>query len=100
MWIWKPTQRQIERTNVWQLMERLGFTDREEFLRYSGDHLGEFWGRLVDHIGIEWVRPYDNVLEASRGVEGAPWFTGRQLNIAPNFLDAHPTGRKMSLPPE
>src|SRR5260370_15307910 len=97
MWIWKPTQRQIERTNVWQLMERLGITDREEFLRYSVDHLEEFWGRLVDHIGIEWFRPYDNVLDASRGVEWAQWFTGGQLNIAHNCLDRHADAGKIAI---
>ena len=46
-WIWEPSKEQIEATNVWQFMRGSGCGNREEFLRYSTDHLEEFWARLM-----------------------------------------------------
>src|SRR5258708_30776842 len=85
-WIWQPTQAQIERTNVWQFMRRLGFTSREEFLRYSTDHLEEFWSEMVNETGIRWSHPFERVLDTSRGAPWAEWFIGGKLNIADNCL--------------
>ncbi len=88
-WIWEPSREWIEQTNVWQFMRKLGFTDREEFLRYSRENIEEFWARMVEQEGIEWFQPYDRVLDASRGVEWSEWFLGGKLNIAWNCLDRH-----------
>jgi len=88
-WLWEPPQQWIEQTNVWRFMRKLGFTDREEFLRYSRENLEEFWARMVEEEGIEWFQPYTRVLDASRGPEWAEWFPGGKLNIAWNCLDRH-----------
>jgi acetyl-CoA synthetase len=88
-WIWEPTRDWIEQTNAWRFMRKLGFDDREAFLRYSRENTQEFWDKMVRETGIEWVRPYDRVLDTSRGVEWSEWFLGGQLNIAWNCLDRH-----------
>ncbi|HWZ33370.1 MAG TPA: AMP-binding protein [Bryobacteraceae bacterium] len=88
-WIWEPSKDFIESTNVWHFLRRLGCRDREEFLRYSTDHLEEFWAEMVKETGIEWFHPYDQVLDKSRGVEWSRWFTGGKLNIVHNCLDRH-----------
>jgi acetyl-CoA synthetase len=88
-WIWEPSRESTEQTNVWQFMRKLGFRDREEFLRYSRENIEEFWARMVEQEGIEWFQPYDRVLDTSRGVEWSEWFLGGKLNIAWNCLDRH-----------
>ncbi len=88
-WIWEPSREWIAQTNVWRFMQKLGFTDREAFLRYSRENPEEFWDRLVHEAGIEWFRGYDRVLDTSRGVEWSEWFLGGKLNIAWNCLDRH-----------
>ncbi len=88
-WIWQPSQDWIESTNVWQFMRRLGCRNREDFLRYSTEHLEEFWERMVEETGIEWFQPYHQVLDKSLGVEWSRWFTGGKLNIVHNCLDRH-----------
>jgi acetyl-CoA synthetase len=93
-WIWKPTPEFARETNVWRYMQRLGFWDREEFLRYSVDHLAEFWGDLAVELGIEWFAPFSKVLDTSRGVEWARWYIGAKLNIASNTLDRHARGAR------
>src|SRR5262249_1682311 len=88
-WIWEPSKDFIESTNVWRFLRRLGCRNREEFLRYSVDHLEEFWAEMLIETGIQWFRPYDEVLDKSRGVEWSRWFTGGKLNIVHNCLDRH-----------
>ena len=85
--VWKPSQEWIERTNVWRFMQRLGFDDREAFLRFSRDQSERFWDELMREMRIEWFEPYRQVMDASRGPEWAQWFVGGRLNIAHNCLD-------------
>src|SRR5579864_7105242 len=91
-WVWEPSQQFIEQTNVYRFMKRLGFSDREDFLRFSSDDPEAFWGELVKEVGIEWFTPYDRVLDTSRGVEWARWFVDGKLNITWNCLDRHVLG--------
>src|ERR1700754_4738435 len=68
-------------------MRRLGFSDREQFLRFSREDIGRFWDETVREIGIEWFVPYRQTLDASHGPEWTQWFLGGKLNIAHNCLD-------------
>ena len=88
-WIWEPTQEWIEGTNVHRFMQRLGIATCEEFLRFSQEHLEEFWAAMLDQAGIHWFRQYDKVLDSSQGVEWSRWFLGGKLNIADNCLDRY-----------
>src|SRR5260370_30941103 len=87
--IWEPTPEFIAQTNVYRLMQRLGITTREDFLRYSVEHLEAFWAALVEEVGIRWVEPYKQILDTSNGPEWSRWFTGGKLNIADNCIDRH-----------
>jgi acetyl-CoA synthetase len=85
--VWKPSQHFIEQTNVWRLMQRLGFNDREAFLRFSTAEPERFWDQLMREMDVQWFTPYQRVMDASRGPEWTQWFTGGRLNIAHNCLD-------------
>jgi acetyl-CoA synthetase len=85
--IWNPTPAFIESTNVWRFMQRLGFEDRETFLRFTRENPQRFWDEMMRELCVEWFEPYRQVLDASRGPEWTQWFTGGRLNIAHNCLD-------------
>ena len=85
--IWEPSREFIQRTNVWRFMQRLGFSDREAFLRFSREDPERFWDELMREMRVEWFEPYRQVLDLSRGPEWAQWFAGGRLNIAHNCLD-------------
>jgi acetyl-CoA synthetase len=85
--IWEPSRAFIERTNVWRFLRRLGFGNREDFLRFSRDEPERFWDEMMREMGVEWFQPYQRVLDAARGPEWAEWFPGGMLNIAHNCLD-------------
>jgi acetyl-CoA synthetase len=85
--IWNPSRAFIESTNVWRFMQRLGFEDRETFLRFTRENPERFWDETMRELRVEWFEPYGQVLDASRGPEWTQWFTGGRLNIAHNCLD-------------
>ncbi|HWD00468.1 MAG TPA: AMP-binding protein [Candidatus Sulfopaludibacter sp.] len=85
--IWEPSPAFIENTNVWRFMQRLGFDDREQFLRFSRENPERFWDELMREMRVAWFQPYTQVLDLRSGPEWAQWFTGGRLNIAHNCLD-------------
>ncbi|HTQ53883.1 MAG TPA: AMP-binding protein [Bryobacteraceae bacterium] len=88
-WIWEPTPEFIEKTNVYRFMRRVGLRTHQEFIAWSQRDVGRFWDEMVREMGVDWFAPYSHVLDTSRGVEWARWFTGGKLNIAANCLDRH-----------
>jgi acetyl-CoA synthetase len=85
--IWEPSKEFIESTNVWRFMKRLGFTDREDFLRFSREQPERFWDEMMREMRVEWFEPYRQVMDTSRGPAWSQWFLGGRLNIAHNCLD-------------
>ena len=85
--IWEPSREFIESTNVWRFMQRLGFADREDFLRFSREQPERFWDEMMREMRVEWFEPYRQVMDTSRGPEWSQWFLGGRLNIAHNCLD-------------
>src|SRR5450755_1307168 len=90
--IWQPTPEFAESTNVFRFMQKLKIETCQAFLTYSQQNPEPFWQAMVKELNVEWFQPYTKVLDASRGVEWAQWFTGGKLNIAHNCLDRHPAG--------
>lgn len=85
--IWEPSPDFVRRTNVWRFMQRLGFSDREEFLAFSRDNPERFWDELMREMQVAWFEPYRQVLDDSRGPAWTQWFSGGRINIAYNCLD-------------
>ena len=96
-WIWQPTREWIEQTNVYRFMQRLGISRREEFIRFSQEHLEEFWAAIAEEVGIRWFRPYQEVLDTSKGVEWSRWFVGGKLNIADNCVDRYRASNRLAI---
>ncbi|MEE9275212.1 MAG: AMP-binding protein, partial [bacterium] len=51
-----------------------------------------FWGALLEDMGVEWQKPYDEILDDSGGLPWAKWFVGGELNIVHNCIDRHLDG--------
>ena len=84
---WEPSREYAEKTNAWRLMQRLGFSGREAFLRFSREEPERFWDEMLREMRVEWFEPYRQVMDASRGPEWTRWFTGGKINLAHNCLD-------------
>jgi len=85
--VWTPSREFIEGSRLFQLIQKTGFSDYDAFHQQSLKDVAWFWGEVEKDLGIEWFKPYDRVLDLSRGIMWADWFTGGELNIAHNALD-------------
>ncbi len=84
---WTPTPEQLERANVTRLARALGCAgDFHALHRLSVEQPEVFWPAVVEDLGIEFSQPWETVLDESRGIEWATWFSGGRLNLAWNCL--------------
>src|SRR6266404_3781208 len=80
--IWRSTPELVEQANVTRLARALGAADYHALHRISVEEPERFWPALIADLRIEFSRPWDAVVDASRGPEWATWFTGGRLNAA------------------
>ena len=85
--VWNPSQKYIESTRLYQWMKQLGFSDYEKFLSASIVDTEWFWKEVEGELGIEWIRPYEQVLDQSKGIKYPDWYVGGQVNIIQSVLD-------------
>lgn len=85
--LWQPSQELMESTRLYQWMVQLGFTDYEKFFHASTRDVPWFWGEVEKELGIEWIRPYEQVLNLSKGMKYPEWYKGGQINIIQNVLN-------------
>jgi acetyl-CoA synthetase len=84
--VWTPSEETLARANVARLMRRHGFQDYWELQRRSQSDLEWFWPAAIEDMGLEFFRPWDTVVNRSRGIEWATWFVGGKLNLAWNCV--------------
>jgi acetyl-CoA synthetase len=84
--VWTPDEETLARANVVRLMRRHGFSSYSDLLRHSQEEPEWFWPAVVDDLDLEFSRPWDRVLDDSRGPEWTTWFTGATVSIARNCI--------------
>jgi acetyl-CoA synthetase len=76
----------LEHANVVRLMRRHGIDDYWELVRRSQEEPEWFWPAAIEDMGLEFWKPWDRVVDLSRGPEWATWFVGGTLNLAWNCV--------------
>ncbi|MCC6179286.1 MAG: acetate--CoA ligase [Chloroflexi bacterium] len=95
---WRPSATDLERSRLLHFMKRHGIKDLPELLRRSTDDLDWFWRAVSDDLDLEWYRPFEQVVDTSRGIAWSTWWVGGQFNYVHNALDKHVlTGRRNKL---
>ena len=68
--------------NVARLARALECDSYAQLHRVSIEEPDRFWRAVVQDLGIPLSRSWDDVLDATRGVEWTTWFVGARLNVA------------------
>ncbi|MFF3380433.1 AMP-binding protein [Streptomyces sp. NPDC002680] len=87
MYIWTPTEDYVEHANVTRLARAHGLGSIAELRKASVADIGWYWDAVVKDLGLPFSKPYDRVVDLSRGIEYPDWFVGGELNIAEACLD-------------
>jgi acetyl-CoA synthetase len=84
--VWAPSRQEADRTNVMRLAHTHGIGNYRQLLSRSQIDPEWFWDAVVRDLHIEFSRPYERVLDSSRGPEWPAWFLGGRLNLAWNCV--------------
>ena len=79
---WTPTPEQLEAANVTRLARSLGCDGYAALHRVSVEEPDRFWRAVVGDLDLALARPWERVLDDSRGIEWTTWFDGARLNVA------------------
>jgi acetyl-CoA synthetase len=89
---WTPTDAQIRDTHVGRLMVEWGCGSVAELHTRSVADRSEFWGRMIERLGIRLSQTYTKLLDPSDSVTQPKWLSGARLNIADSCFQA-PSGK-------
>jgi len=97
---WQPDPARIAATNLAAFMRALGVASYDELLERADREPEWFFDGLLKHIDYRFYRPYERVLDDSRGIPWRRWCVGGTTNVALNALDrwrGTPTWDKLAL---
>ncbi len=95
--LWEPSEKLKENTRIFDYMKwlrdekDLSFEDYNDLWEWSVTDLEGFWASVWEYCGVDASKFYERVL-AKRGMPGAEWFSGAELNYAEHVLK-HAKGR-------
>ncbi len=90
--LWKPSNEQIKRTNMYRFMQHVNATCGKSFnsydalYRWSVEEIADFWAAIWEFTGVISSKPFDRVVDDPYKMPGAQWFAGARLNFAENLL--------------
>jgi len=84
---WRPGPNAFERTRIGRFMREQGIATVADLQSRSVSEPAWYWDAVVRHLGVRFTRPYQQVLDASRGLPWPRWFVGGLLNFSDNCLD-------------
>jgi acetyl-CoA synthetase len=87
---WRPDPSTVAAANLSALIADRGLPGYPELHRWSVEHRAEFWGEVVERLGIVLRTPYRTVLDGSGGPEQPRWLVGAELNIVESCFTAPP----------
>jgi acetyl-CoA synthetase len=89
---WQPSAEYVARSNLKRFMDRYGLSNYEELLRWSTEDVGRFWDAVSTDLQLKWYRPYQQVLDLSRGIKWPRWWVGGSFNYVHNAVDKQARG--------
>lgn len=79
--VWRATPQQIRQTNIYSLMQELGFSSYAEFHSWTVRERLSYWEKMVEKLGIVFKRAPLSIARID-DVRSPVWFPGAQMNIA------------------
>ncbi|MCB0115733.1 MAG: AMP-binding protein [Caldilineaceae bacterium] len=97
---WKPNPAWIEASNLQAFMRRHKIENYEALLARSVDDVAWFWDAVMADLGVQFYRPYTQIIDTRDGIQLPRWCVGGQMNIIHNCLDKWqhtPTAEQIAL---
>jgi acetyl-CoA synthetase len=76
-----PTLDQTENSNIFRFMKSIDISTLDELSRKANSDLEWFWKEVEQYLGIVWAKPYERILDLSKGKPFSKWFIDGKTNI-------------------
>ncbi len=80
--IWYPNALELQKTNIFQAMKKLGFENYKDFWQWSVDRRESFWEFVINTLEIPFFKKPNQILDLTYGVTQPKWLNEAKLNIA------------------
>jgi acetyl-CoA synthetase len=86
---WTPTPEQIESSNLTGFLRATGQKDYDQLASKADADPVWLMEQIFGFCDVRFYRPYDQMLDVSRGQPWARWCVGGTTNIVLNCIDRH-----------
>jgi acetyl-CoA synthetase len=86
---WVPEESDIANSNIAVFAGKVG-VPIADLHRWSTDNRAEFWGRMVESLGIKFRQAPSRIVDLELGPESPHWLPDARLNIAESCFQASP----------
>jgi acetyl-CoA synthetase len=101
--VWHPSPELIAQSNLQSFINRHRLGSFDELMRRSTTEIPWFWDTVLRDLGVEFYKPYEKVVDLSKGKATPQWCAGGEMNIVHNLLDKYagtPTDKKIAVTSE
>ncbi|MCC3306756.1 AMP-binding protein [Sneathiella sp. HT1-7] len=85
--VWEPSEELISQSNLVAFMKKHDISDYNSLFKRAEEEPEWWWNAIADRI--RFIKPYEKILDTSRGIEFPEWFVGGTTNIVENSLSCH-----------
>ena len=87
--VWHPSPELIAQSNLQSFINRHALGSFDELMRRSTTDISWFWDTVLRDLGIEFYKPYEKVVDLSKGKATPQWCVAGEMNIVHNLLDKY-----------
>lgn len=87
--VWRPSQTLIDGTTLSAFLRQHDLPDQGALVERADDAPAWYWDALIRFFDIHFAKPYDTVLDLSRGIAWPQWCVGGTTSITWNCLTRH-----------
>ena len=87
--VWEPAPHIARQTTMAAFLRRHNLCNVDALLSRADAEPRWYWNALLEFFEIQFVKPYDDVLDVSKGIAWPRWCAGGTTNVVLNCLDKH-----------
>ena len=86
---WLPNEALVSASNLTAFLKQVGLPDYEALVQRADADPERFWGAVMRFFDARFYKPYERVVDLSRGIAWPKWCPGGTTNIVLNCIDKH-----------
>ena len=87
--VWRPDAATVAGANLTRFMQQWRIADYDALVARADAEPEWFWDAVINHFGLRFATPYQQVMECSAGIPWTSWCIGGTTNAVLNCLDRH-----------